>query len=97
VLQAKLLQHGLFFLLGPHDVLRGQCLCCAHDLLRSTAVVLHGFGLVLLGTGRFLLRSGCNLLCSAGKLLHASRHLLLGSGGKLLRSIGLVGPVEELK
>ncbi len=50
MLPAALLRHRLLVLLGSHDLLCVERLCGSRDLLRSAAVLLHGFGLVLLGS-----------------------------------------------
>ena len=84
-------------MLGPNDLLCLQRVCRSVDLLRTAAFLLHGFGLVLLGSDlllhsvdRVLLRTGRNVLCSAGDLLRTCRHVLLGSRRQLLRSVGLI-------
>jgi hypothetical protein len=103
VLQAEaLLRHGLLVLLGPHDLLCVQRLCCPDHLLRSPAFLLHGFGLVLLGSHRLLLSPGCivlrtgrNLLRPAADLLHSGCRMLRGSRRQLLRSVGLVSACDQ--
>jgi hypothetical protein len=103
VLQAEaLLRHRLLVLLGPNHLLCFGRLCCPDHLLRSAALLLHGFGLVLLGSRRLLLGPGCILLCSgrnllrpASNLLHTGCHVLLGSGCKLLRPVGLISAREQ--
>jgi hypothetical protein len=95
VLQAEaLLRHGLLDLLGSHDLLCVQCLCCPDHLLRSPALLLHGVGLLLLGSRRLLLGSGCNLLRAAADLLHSGCHVLRGSRRQLLCSVGLVSACQ---
>jgi len=91
VLQAELLRHGLLVLLGPDYLLRFERLCRPGDLLLRAALLLHGFGLVLLGSLELLClqrlrRPRGFVLLGPGRVLLCTRCHLLRSAGKLLHA-----------
>ena len=98
MLQAEaMLRHRLLVLLGPDHLLCFERLRCPDHLLRTSAFLLHGFGLVLLGPRRLLLGPGCvllrtgrNLLRPASNLLHTGCRVLRGSRPQLLCTVGLI-------